>query len=504
MSQDIRIRPEQEQVTPARRALTVAALALPVLLIAIDISVMGVALPRIAEALRPSAAELLWITDSYNYLVAATMLTMGAVADRFGRRRVIVLCAWVFALASVVGAFAPNALWLIVARGVMGIAGSAIFPASMAVIGGLYTEQTARVRAFGAFMTIFLGGMTIAPFVGGLLLHGFWWGSVLLVGAPVMVVAAIAVPLLAPESRSEEPPRIDVLSTAQSVAGILLVVAAVKAFATDDASPLAWAGLVLGLAVGVLFIRRQLRIEHPLVDIRALTGSATAQVLAVLFLTALLMGGTSLFYNLYLQEVQGLSALRAAGYMVPGMVAMIIAVNVGPRIAERLGRRRMLLGMLSIQALGFVAYTVLPVGGYGAALASAGGALATFGIGACFPLLMDLAMGSAPPERAGAAAALAQVGNELGIAVGITVLGAIGTLVYRAGLDRPGSPAEASIVAGVAEGRTDAALLEGARTAFTASYRVVGLCAVATMLVVLVIVARLTREDAPGQQRSST
>jgi MFS family permease len=245
MSQDTGIRPEQG-VAPARRALTVAALALPVLLIAIDISVMGVALPRIAEALRPSAAELLWIIDSYNYLVAATMLTMGAVADRFGRRRVIVLCAWVFALASVVGAFAPNALWLIVARAVMGVAGSAIFPASMAVIGGLYSEQTARVRAFGAFMTIFLGGMTVAPFVGGLLLHGFWWGSVLLVGAPVMVVAAVAVPLLTPESRSEQPPRVDVLSTAQSAAAILLVVAAVKAFATDDPSPLAWVSLVVG------------------------------------------------------------------------------------------------------------------------------------------------------------------------------------------------------------------------------------------------------------------
>lgn len=499
MSQQTGIRTESGPATPTRRALAVAALALPVLLIAIDIPVMGVALPRIAEALHPSAAELLWITDSYNYLVAATMLTMGAVADRFGRRRVIVICAWVFAAASVVGAFAPNALWLIAARAVMGVAGSAIFPASMAVIGGLYSDQRSRIRAFGAFMTIFLGGMTIAPFVGGLLLHGFWWGSVLLIGAPVMIVAAVVVPLIVPESHSEQPPPIDVLGTAQSVAGILLVVAAVKAFATDGASLLAWVGLAGGLVIGAAFVRRQLRIAHPLVDLATMSRSATAQVLGVLFLTAMLMSGTSFFFNLYLQEVQGLTALEAAGYMVPGMIAMIVAVNLGPRLVERLGQRRMLLGMLSVMTCGFVLYAVLPVGGQGAALASAGSALATFGIGACFPVLLDLAMGSAPPERAGAAAALAQVGNELGIAVGITVLGAIGTLAYRAELGLPGHPAESSVVAGVDAARTDAALLGPVREAFTQSYHVVGICALATMLVVLVLARRLSpRVTGPG------
>ncbi len=484
--------------TAARRRLTVAALALPVLLIAIDISVMGVSLPRIAEALRPSSAELLWITDSYNYLVAATMLTMGAVADRFGRRRVIVLCAWVFAVASVVGAFAPNALWLIVARAVMGVAGSAIFPASMAVIGELHTEQAARLRAFGAFMTVFLGGMTIAPFVGGLLLNSFWWGSVLLIGAPIMVVAAVVVPRLTPESRSQTPPRIDLLSTVQSVAAILLLVYAVKAFATVGGSPGAWVALVVGLAIGGAFVRRQLTAEHPLVDLSAVGRATTVEVLAVLFLTAMLMGGSSLFANLYLQEVQGLSPLQAAAYMVPGMAAMIVAVNLGPRLAERLGRRRMLMGMLTIMTLGFLAYAFLPVGGQGAALVAAGGAFATFGIGACFPLLLDLAMGTVEPERAGAAAAFAQVGNELGIAVGITVLGAVGTLLYRAGLGAPGSPAEASIVAGVAQGRTDRELLERARQAFTDSYHVIGVIGVVTMLGVLAIVWRLTRPTHEG------
>ena len=132
-------------------------------------------------------------------------------------------------------------------------------------------------------------------------------------------------PRLAPESRSLTPPRIDLLSTVQSVPSILCLVYAVKAFATDGGSSAAWAALAAGLLLGTAFVRRQLRAEHPLVDLSALGRATTVQVMAVLFLTAMLMGGTSLFANLYLQEVLGLDPLGAAVCMVPGMLAMMVA-----------------------------------------------------------------------------------------------------------------------------------------------------------------------------------
>src|SRR3954452_9932359 len=180
--------------TRNRALLALAALALPTLLVAIDISVLAVALPSMGRALHASATELLWMTDSYNFMVAGAMLTTGAVADRIGRRRMIMICAAIFAVASGVGAFATTPLLVIVARAVMGLAGSAIFPASMALLAGLFTEEKARIQAMGAMMTVFLGGMAVAPFVGGLLLAHFWWGSVFLMGVPVMALTIVVLP----------------------------------------------------------------------------------------------------------------------------------------------------------------------------------------------------------------------------------------------------------------------------------------------------------------------
>src|SRR4051812_33248308 len=200
-----------------RALLALAALALPTLLVAIDISVLAVALPTMGRALHASATELLWMTDSYNFMVAGAMLTTGAVADRIGRRRMILICAAVFAVASGIGASAPTPLLVILARGAMGLAGSVIMPASMALLGGLFTEEKSRIQAMGVMMTVFLGGMAIAPFVGGVLLDHFWWGSVFLMAVPVMAVTIAVVPRLVPEARAEAPAPLDLTSAILSV-----------------------------------------------------------------------------------------------------------------------------------------------------------------------------------------------------------------------------------------------------------------------------------------------
>ena len=471
----------------SRRVLALIALALPALLIAVDIAVMGVALPSIARALDPSAAELLWIADSYNYLVACAMLTMGVVADRYGRRRTIVICAAVFAVASAAGAFAPTAAALIVARGVMGVAGAAIMPASMALIGGLFTEEKARVQAMGAYMTVFLGGMAVAPFIGGLLLEHFWWGSVFLVGVPVMLVTMVAVPLLLPEGRSAGAPRIDLVSAAQSVGALLGLVHGLKTAVNDGVGPTVWLGLVVGVVLAVCFVRRQGRLAEPLVDLTLLARPQVGRTLAALFLTALVMGGSSLFLGLYLQEVQGLTPLEAAWWTLPQIVLMIGACNTGPLLYRRFAAGPVVTAMLLVMACGFVLYALAPVTWAGRPLVAIGAALAAFGVGAAFPLLMDAVIRTSPPERAGAGAALAQVSNELGIALGLTLLGSLGTVVYRGllgssvGSDRP---AAIGVVNGVQEatGRGDVALLDAVRSAFTGAYNVVGLVGIVLVL----------------------
>ena len=220
--------PQGASAQRTRTLLALAALALPTLLVAVDIAVLQVALPTMGRDLHASATELLWMTDSYNFLVAGAMLTTGAIADRIGRRRMILVCAAIFAVASGVGAFATTPELVIVARGVMGLAGSAIMPASMALLGGLFTEEKARIQAMGAMMTVFLGGMAVAPFIGGLLLAHFWWGSVFLMGVPVMAVTIALVPRLIPESKAEVPAPLDLTSAGLSVVTVLSLVFALK------------------------------------------------------------------------------------------------------------------------------------------------------------------------------------------------------------------------------------------------------------------------------------
>jgi DHA2 family multidrug resistance protein-like MFS transporter len=252
--------------------------------------------------------------------------------------------------------------------------------------------------------------------------------------------------------------------------------------------------LVAGVVLGTVFLRRQATLAHPLMDLGLLARPRVRRTLAALFLTALLMGGTSLLFNLYLQEVQGLSPLDAAWWMLPMMVSMIAAANLGPWLNRRLPQRTVVVSMMSVMTIGFALYVVAPASAAGRPVVATGASLATFGIGAAFPMLMDGVMSSAPPERAASSASLAQLSNELGIALGLTVLGSLGTVVYRARLGLPGSTAEQSVIDGIREGQHDPALLASVKTSFTDAFHVAGLVGVAVMGVVLVLAARATRE----------
>lgn len=487
----------ETRIARRRTYLALAALALPTLLVAVDIAVLNVALPTMGRDLHASAAELLWMTDSYNFMVAGAMLTTGAIADRIGRRRMILVCAAVFAAASTVGAFATTPEMVIVARGVMGLAGSAILPASMALLGGMFTEERARLQAMGAMMTVFLGGMAVAPFIGGVLLAHFWWGSVFLMGVPVMAVTIALVPRLVAESRAEVPAPLDLTSAGLSVVTVLSLVFALKRAVNTGSDSLVLGAAAIGVVLGTTFVLRQRRLANPLVDLGLLARPRVRNTLLALFLTAVLMGGISLFFNLYLQEVQGLSALGAAWWMAPQMVAMIASANLGPWLHRHLPQRTVLVSMLSLMAAGFVLFATVPDGSLGRPWAALAGSLATFGIGACFPLLMDGVMSAAPPERAASSASLAQLSNELGIALGLSVLGSLGTLVYRAQLGHPGSSAAQNVIEGVQAGQHDPALLADVHTAWLDAFHAVGALGVVVMGVVLVLAARAIRDERP-------
>ena len=465
--------------------LALALLALPSLLIAIDISVLGVALPRMAADLRPSTTELLWMNDIYGFMVGGSMITMGAIGDRMGRRRLIVICAAVFAIASAVAAFSTGPWMIILTRAVMGVAGAAIMPASMALIGRLYPDPKRSVAAMGAYMTCFLTGMTIAPLIGGLMIEYWWWGSVFLLGVPVMLVTLVSAPRVLPEFRAPAAGRLDLRSAAACLASILLVVAALKMILNSGWSWAPIAVAALGLTLGAYFVRRQQSLDDPLVDLSILRRPGVARVMWVLFLTALLMGGTSIFWAFYLQSAQGLSPLRAALSMVPSMIAMMVAANLGPWLGRRVQPSRIILGSLAVMAAGFLAYAIIPPGPSGVLAVIVGSVLATAGIGAAFPFLMNDIISHSPPERAGSAASLAQTANEIGIATGLVILGSIGTVVYRSSI----GAATGSWVDGFRQAASagDATLLHHVQDAFISGFRAVGIFGLAVMAVVLTL-----------------
>jgi MFS transporter, DHA2 family, multidrug resistance protein len=475
-----------------RAMLGLVALSLPTLLVAMDISVLNVALPTMGRELHAGPTELLWIIDIYNFTVAGAMLTTGAIADRIGRRRMLLTCASVFAVASGAGAFATTPELVILARGVMGLVGSAIMPIAMALLGTLFADERSRIRAMGAMMTVFLLGMAVAPLVGGVLLDHFWWGSVFLAGVPVMAITVVVVPRLVAESKATVPAPLDLPSAALSIVALLSLVFGLKRAVNSGLDAPAMAVFLVGVVGGSVLVQRQKRLEHPLLDRKLIARPRVWPALLVLLFTALLMGGTSLFFNLYLQQVQGLSPLQAAWWSVPQMVSMIAAANLGPWLKGRLPDRTLTVGTMLVMAAGFVVYLLAPVNAAGRPIVAVGACLATLGIGAAFPMLMDSVISAAPPERAASSASLAQLCNELGIALGLTVLGSLGTVVYRARLARPDSVAERSVIDGVTAGAHDPALLSAVRHAYTDAFHVAALVAVAVMVVVVALVSRTT------------
>jgi MFS transporter, DHA2 family, multidrug resistance protein len=201
-----------------------AVLALPTLLVSVDTFVLLLALPQISEHLHPSSTQLLWISDIYSFLLAGFLVTMGTLGDRIGRRRLLLIGAAAFGLASVLAAYAPNPALLIAARALLGLAGATLSPSTLALIANMFRDPRQRAVAIGVWMACFMSGAAIGPIVGGVLLERFWWGSVFLLAVPVMALLLTAGPLLLPEYRAGGAGGVDLVSVALSLAGILPVV----------------------------------------------------------------------------------------------------------------------------------------------------------------------------------------------------------------------------------------------------------------------------------------
>ncbi|NYI71013.1 DHA2 family multidrug resistance protein-like MFS transporter [Naumannella cuiyingiana] len=497
------------QTTPPgagiRQWMGLTVLALPTLVLALDMSVLYLAAPAMTVDLRASSTEQLWIIDIYGFMIAGFLITMGTLGDRIGRRKLLMIGGIVFALASLAAAFAPSAPILIAARALLGVAGATLMPSTLALITNMFTVPRQRTAAISIWISCFMSGMALGPVIGGLLLESFWWGSVFLLAVPVMTLMLAAAPFVLPEYRDERAGRLDLLSVGLCLATILPLVYGFKQVASHGYAPESIIALAAGAAVGVVFVRRQLTVDEPLINIRLFQNRAfTTTLLAILISTAA-GGGLYLLASQYLQLVQGLSPLHAGLWLIPTGIASIIGALAAPRLATRFGAGTVVAGGLLVAVAGYI-LLALARADTGIALVATGIALVFFGSGPISALGADIVVNTVPPEKAGSAASMSETSTELGISFGVAILGSLSSIIYRRQIvlpDHLSTPAQqtsreslsgATDTAQQVSETTATALIESAHNAFTAGLNTTAIIAAITIALLTVAMPILTRQ----------
>ncbi|WP_149827213.1 MFS transporter [Streptomyces tailanensis] len=412
------------------RWLALSVLVLAVLLVAVDATVLGLATPYISEDLKPSGVQLLWIGDVYSFVIAGLLVSAGSLGDRVGRKKLLLLGATAFGAISVLNAYATTPELMIVARALLGVAGATLMPATLALIRNLFHDSRERSLAIGIWGATASAGTAVGPVVGGFLLEHFWWGSVFLINLPVMLVLVLVGIKLLPESRHPNPGPWDLLSVALSLVGMIGIVYAVKETATHglDGNNLT-AGL-LGAAALFSFVRRQLTLPHPLLDMRLFRKRGFSGAVLADLLTVLGLSGLVFFLSQFLQLVQDRRPLEAGLAELPAAVGAVVAGLIAGAAARRFSVRSVVTGGLA--AIG-MALALLTLVDQSTGYPLIGAALLIVGIGAgfSFTVTADVILSSVPKEQAGAASAVSETAYELGAALGIALLGSIVTGVYR-------------------------------------------------------------------------
>lgn len=479
-----------ERPAGRREWLGLVVLALPTLVLSLDLSVLYLALPHLAEGLDASGTQQLWILDTYGFMMAGFLVTMGTLGDRIGRRRLLLIGGALFAAASVFAAFSTSAPMLIGARAVLGVAGATLAPSTLALITNMFPNPKQRATAIGVWTACFMGGAVIGPVIGGVLLSNFWWGSVFLLAVPVMALLLAAGPFLLPEFRNPDAGRIDLVSVAMSLAAIIPFIYGLKKLAADGWAVLPLVVLLAGLAFGVLFVRRQRRLSEPLLDLSLFSIGPLRTALGLSLVVGTVQGGSLLLVNLFLQMVHGFSPLHTGLLLGPPAFGMILSIMISVGLARFVRPAYLMAGGLLVSAAGYVILAQVGVGG-GLAGVVTGAALAMAGVGPVVSLGSNIIVTSAPPQKAGTASAAVETNGQFGVAFGVALSGSIAVAVYRNHLTVPAgitgdaldtareSLAGAVAVASGAPGEAGRALLESARAAFTSGLNLVAVLAAA-------------------------
>lgn len=418
------------QLAGRKEWIGLAVIALPCILYSMDLTVLNLAIPALSADLKPTSTQLLWIMDIYGFLVAGLLITMGTLGDRIGRRKLLLIGAAAFGLASVFAAFANTAGMLIMARALLGIAGATLAPSTLSLIRNMFHDDRQRTKAIGIWIASYSAGGAIGPVVGGFMLEYFWWGSVFLVGVPVMILLLFLGPMLLPEFKDPNSGRLDLASTVLSLGAVLSIIYGLKQIAAGETDWMTILSIFSGIILSVFFIRRQQKLTHPMIDLQLFCDKIFSSALLIYGLGGFFMFGSFFFTSQYLQLVLGLSAMQAGLWLLPTSFAFIAGSLLVPKFVKNSKPAFVMAAGLVIGALGFALLSAVGVDS-GLNTMVIAGIIYCFGLAPVFTLTTDYIIGSAPPEKAGMASAISETGAEFGAATGIAILGSICTAIYR-------------------------------------------------------------------------
>ncbi|MEU6876583.1 MFS transporter [Streptomyces sp. NPDC046712] len=490
----------------ANRWVVLVVLCISLLLVALDATVLHVAVPSLTEDLRPSSTALLWIVDAYPLICASLLILFGTLGDRVGRRRVLLLGYALFGIASAVAALATAPEVLIAARALLGVGGAMIMPATLSILRAVFPDRRERATAIGIWTAVAAVGAATGPVLGGFLVEHYWWGSVFLINIPLM---ALILPLgrwLLPESKGRADGPWDVLGALMAAAGVLGVVLGVKRIgAGEDLFTYPTAGpLLIGAALLILFVRRQKRRAHPLIDMRLFSRAAFTTSVGCIVLAMLALVGLELIAVQYLQLVLGLSPLETGLRLLPLTFAAMAAGATGSYTLRRIGPRRM-VGWGFVLTAAAVLLLVLMGQHDRPLLLTCGFVLLGFGLQTTLFSAYESMLSEAPPESAGGAAAIGETSYQLGAGMGIALLGSVMNAAYAPGLSAvPGVPdaagraatnslGEAYQVADQLGGAAGTALYHAARHAFVDGLHVTLFVSAGLLLLGALMALRLPR-----------
>ena len=485
-----------------RRWWTLGVLSMSLLIIGLDNTILNVAIPTVQREFSATATSLQWMVDAYILVFAGLLLTMGALGDRFGRKRALQVGLLVFGLSSFFAAHADSSTQLIAWRALMGIGGALIMPSTLSILTNVFPREE-RGKAIGIWAGVAGLGVGFGPLAGGFLLDHFWWGSVFLINVPIVGIALVAGLVLVPESRDPHPAPLDIPGAALSISAVTtLVYSIIEAPVRGWTDGLVIAGLVGGALLTAAFVYREIRTEHPMLNLAffknpRFSGGAGAISIGFFALFGMIFGMTQ-----YLQFVQGYTPLEAGLRMAPIGLGIASGAGLSHRLVGRLGTNKVVAMGLAALAGVLISisfwqpdtdYWVVGVTFF----------FLAFSMGNVMAPSTDSVMGAVPEANAGIGSAMNDVTRMVAGAFGVAVIGSVINTAYSVRMDEAvaGLPADAadaardsvgaaSQIASKLPAEVGTGLADAAQAAFTDALGLAVLVAAGVALTGAVLVAK--------------